>query len=284
MIKRINKKALIFFSVGLLFIIIGIILSSTKSLESNSEEDNETGEEISIDSYEVNNSYDNLKKLRIFEIELYNENGFNIKEISEDSLLSTLLYQIPSEKIGYCGSFMNESNEPIEIDSLNRWLSEVIVDKEITIDYLNTKANFYEPAYNANITLINKRSSEFEVSEFLGIKDEKIYAGSNMCENNVEKQILHDRINKAEISDDLLYLYITRAFYLINGDKVQYYKDPSLTNNIETIDANISYNQEGTIESFEQNIELKWKEYNNYKLTFKMVDGNFHLIKTKLQK
>ena len=281
MTKRISNKVLLLFGVGILSLCIGIVLMTISSPNKENEKE-ETGTPIGLDSYEVYDSYTNYQKLRIFESELFNEKGFDINQISDDSLLSTLLYQVPFEKIGFCGSFMGESQESIELDTLNRWLRDVVAEKEVTLDFLKEKATFYDSNFNVNTTSIASRSNEFDVDEFFGIRDAQIYVGSNMCEGNGTVKILKEKINKATMDDNYVYLYITRAFYIIMNDKVSYYKDPTLTTNVETLDAEITNTPTGTVGIYEQANDLSWDKYNEYKLTFKMIEGKYHLLKVEL--
>ena len=284
MIKKLNSKGLIILCVGLIILGIGIYLRVSNSNNDKGKEETVSGEPIGLDSYEVYDAYTNYQNLRIFETELFDEKGFDIKNISDDSVLSTLLKQVPFEKIGFCGSFMSDSQEAIDIDLLNRWLSDVVAEKEISLDYLKEKAKNFDSNFNVYTTTIDSRSNEFEVDEFFGIRDDQVYVGSNMCEGNGSVSILKEKINKATMDDDYVYLYITRAFYIIMNDKVSYYKEPTLNTNIETLDADVSYSPIGSTEKFEQANELSWDKYNEYKMTFKMIDGKYHLLKVELQK
>jgi len=146
---------------------------------------------------------DEFDKLIIEGTSLYSSH-FDIDDISEEYLIFTTLNQLPFEKIGYCGDFMQKGK--VTVDELNKYLKEVIYDKELTFDLIKKYATEYDSYYKVYTT-----NPDFY--SFMALKGETIYIGSNMCEGIGPSEIVYRRVIKAEELDDLLYVYEKRAFY-----------------------------------------------------------------------
>ncbi len=230
-------------------------------------------EEVEIDSEIVTTAMESFNSLNISANLLYSDK-YDINNISKVDLIDTMLNQV-----SFYGCGMKEENNTV--DELNTNLQKVINGKTITFNDLKEMATRYDSYNNAYIYSSDKEQDYM----FYGIRDDKIYLGSSMCEGPGKKDIVYKRITKAEKSEDMLYVYETKAFYEIDydNDTVNYYSDPNKTLIVESFGAIIERGIVGGL-PVEQTEEISWEKYNTYKISFKLINGTYYFQTLELVK
>ncbi len=246
------------------FFVSKIILDSKK--DEPKKEENLT-KEIAVESEKVKLSLKSIEKLSIPEGKLYQNDKFDIDNITDEELLVTALNQLPFELVGYCGDFLYKG--PVSLETINKYLNDVVMDKQITFDLIKKLATHYDEYHKVYETRIDELF-------YVGLKNDDIYVGNNMCEGEIPPEIVRSKVSKAEELDDTLYVYEKRAFYDASfvTKTVKYYSDVALKNLVETKKATI-------IDSFMsssivQSEDLNWDSYNTYKYTFKLKNGHYY--------
>ena len=263
--------AIIAFVLG--FFISKAILDSNKNDEPKKEEKKPT--EIAVKSEKIGLAMNSLSRLSFDDEKIYGKDKYEISSITESELLATALKQMPFEYVGYCGDYLYKG--PVTVDLINKYLKEVIYDKEITFDLIKKLAINYNEFYKIYETRIDPEI-------YIGLKGNDIYIGNNMCEGDPESEIVNRKTIKAEELDDILYIYEKKAFYQASFETkdVKYYKDPSFKNLVETKKATIVDDyMYSTINQIE---DLNWDSYNTYKYTFKLIDGNYYFQSIEIVK
>ena len=279
MIEKKSHKGLWTFLI-ILFVIIAFVLGFFVSkiiLDSNKKVDKEEKKptEIAVKSEKIEIAMNSLSKLSFNNEILYGKEKYEINSITDSELLATALKQMPFEYVGYCGDYLTKG--PVTVDLINKYLKEVIYDKQITFDLIKKLAINYDEYYKVYETRIDP-------AIYIGLKGNDIYIGDNMCEGEPESDIVYKKAIKAEELDNTLYIYEKRAFYeeSFETETVKYYSDPSLKNLVETKKAIVV--EEFVFSTLSQTEDLDWDSYNTYKYTFKLIDGNYYFQSVELVK
>ena len=269
----------------ILFVIIAFVLGFfiSKIVFDNKKDDNKDKpkeeeklpKEIAVGSDKVELSMKSLAKLSFDNEKLYGKDKFEISNITDSELLATALKQMPFEYVGYCGDYLYKG--PVTVDTINKYLKDVIYDKEITFDLIKKLAINYDEYSKVYETRIDPVI-------YVGLKGNDIYIGNNMCEGDPESDILYKKVIKAEELDDMVYIYEKRAFFdgSFETKTVKYYSDPYLKNLVETKKATII--DDVMYSTMHQTEDLNWDKYNTYKYTFKLVNGIYYFQSVELVK
>ena len=226
---------------------------------------------IDVNSKEVEDAMKSFSSLGITSETLYKNGLYKIENMTQVEFISTMLKQVPFENVGYCGSFVN-SVPNVDLDLLNKGLSKVLYNKSVTFDELKSLATEYDDYTKT----YNYYKGNFD--RFYGIKDNKIYIGSSICEGSGVQDIIFKKYEKAEKIGDTLSIYEKRAFYSINYDtnKVDYYLDFDKTQLVESKNAIVGEDPLGVGAPVEQKEDVSWDKYNTYKYSFKLINGIYY--------
>ena len=241
--------------------------------------------------------------------------GFEYINIYSDELLQNGLYDVSNlslaQRVETLGNIINDKNgksiatcggqliTDISIGEMNNYIKEALdimfTEDELEANAENNTYTYYVYEDNEDYDIEGRVVSG---SEEFGIfmTDGKYYIISNNCDGWDEEYILHKKLINAEKEDNKLYVYEKRAFYDIDYDAeelsddneelyskviVNYFKDYEKTKFIESLEGG-SY---GGLTSYtEQSSELSWDNYNTYKYTFIIKNGNYYFQKYELVK
>ena len=249
-----------------------------KKEEKDEKEKKEETIEIDVNSKVVEDAFKSFTSLGITGDALYKTGLYTIENITQLEFISTMLQQVPFENVGHCGSFVYSVGD-VSLDLLNNGLSKVIYNKSVTLDELKSLAK----EYNEYTETYNYYGNN---DRFYGIKGDKIYIGSNVCEGSGFKDVVFKKYEKAEKVEDTLFIYEKRAFYNIDyvTKKVNYYSDFDKTQLVESKNAKIGEDPLGNGAPVEQKEEISWDSYNTYKYSFKLIDGTYYFQSVELVK
>jgi hypothetical protein len=244
--------------------------------------------------------------------------GFDYININSDELLQNGLYNISNlslaQKIETLGNIVYDKNRGIIATCGGQLITEISIDEmnnyiKEALDMVFTKEELEANAENSSYTYYvyedNEDSKFYDIEGrvvsgsgdfWIFITNGKYYIMSNNCDGGDEEYILHKKLINAEKEDNKLYVYEKRAFYDIDYDAeelsvenedlyskviVNYFKDYEKTKFIESLEGG---NYGGLTSYTEQSSELSWDNYNTYKYTFIIKNGNYYFQKYELVK
>ena len=273
-----NKGSLVLIIV-LIVIIIGMGLyicydkfyskSADKNTNSNNVEtkqNEKTVTNISIDSDIVKKAMASFSRIALSDI-IYKTGSYDISNINKTQLAWIAVSNVDSDYVYWCGQ--NSKKGTVSVEMLNTIISEIILDKKITMDDIKSLVgdsgdDYYTVTLNGNKIII-KGSCGFEFEP----------------EDYVERNVI-----KAETDEDYLYVYEKIAFARYqDGDvnivpPVDYYKDYARTT---VLQKNMKSLQTlGPDETKPADAIPNWDLYNTYKYTFKKVNDVYYFQNFKL--
>ena len=256
-----NKKNLLLV-IGIVIVILLVIFIlgyKGKNTSNNNSNVITPSNELSIESEDVKEAINDFYHIYVNNDKLFS--NFNIKDIAKNELLATAIQNIDSSLIQ---SMCDEEGKltSFSIDEVNNALAKVYLGQKLTLDDINN---------NLDDNYI-KVDDERVNAKFYVHKKYRVYVNNEyififyVCHDNPLRDVIVDKVVKAQKEDDKLYIYDKIAFGTPAGkdneDKYDFYKDYDLFEVVETTKKDSSM--------------ISWDKYDTYKLTFNKVNDKYY--------